>query len=144
MVPHSQHVLGLTDEVRRSPASSGVPCNPIASICEEFYGTSQARDTDTGNAADRGLLLTWLRPIDRKRWGCSILRSRGLGMSNLTDEQLDRLSILFATGKMSNARKIVRLLGNERENEPYPTNSDNALPRMLDRFLRAGAAENWA
>jgi hypothetical protein len=65
-------------------------------------------------------------------------------MSNLTDDQLERLSNLFAAGKMSNARKIVRLLSNEGENEPYPTNSDNALPRMLDRFLRAGAAENWA
>ena len=64
-------------------------------------------------------------------------------MSKLTDGQLERLSILFATGKMSNAGKIVRLLGKERESEPYPKNSDNALPRMLDRFLRAGAAENW-
>jgi hypothetical protein len=77
MVPHSQHVLGWTERVRQSLANSGVPCNPIASIWEEFYGTSQVRDTDTENAADRGLLLTWLRPIDRKRWGCSILRSRG-------------------------------------------------------------------
>jgi hypothetical protein len=65
-------------------------------------------------------------------------------MSKLTDGQLERLSVLFATGKMSNARKIDRLLGDDRETERYPKNSDNALPRILDRFLRAGAAENWA
>lgn len=65
-------------------------------------------------------------------------------MSRLTDGQLERLSVLFATGKMSNARKIVRLLGDERETERYAKNSDNALPRILDQFLRAGAAENWA
>jgi hypothetical protein len=65
-------------------------------------------------------------------------------MSNLTDEQLEKLSILFAAGKMSNARKIVGLLRNERENDRDPKSPDNALSRKLDRFLRAGAAENWA
>jgi hypothetical protein len=65
-------------------------------------------------------------------------------MSKLNDRQLERLSILLATGNMSNAGKIVGLLSNEGENDPSPKNPDNALSRMLDRFLRAGAAENWA
>jgi hypothetical protein len=59
-------------------------------------------------------------------------------MSKLNDRQLERLSILLATGKMSNARKIVGLLSNERENESSPKNPDNALSGMLDQFLRAG------
>jgi len=63
-------------------------------------------------------------------------------MSKLNDRQLERLSSLLATGKMSNARKIVGLLSNERENDSYPKNPDSALSRMLDQFLRAGAADN--
>jgi hypothetical protein len=69
---------------------------------------------------------------------------RNQAMSKLTDGQLERLSILFATGNMSNARKIARLLSNERENERCPKNRDNALSKMLDQFLRGGAAQNWA
>jgi hypothetical protein len=65
-------------------------------------------------------------------------------MSRLTDGELERLSILFATGNMSNARKIVRLLSDERENERPDKNSDNAFSKMLHQFLRIGAAENWA
>jgi hypothetical protein len=37
-------------------------------------------------------------------------------MSNLTDRELEKLTILFATGNLRSARKIVRLLSNEREN----------------------------
>jgi hypothetical protein len=65
-------------------------------------------------------------------------------MSQLTDGELDRLSILFATGDMSNARRIVRLLSNEPENERNHDSSNNAFSKLLDRFLHAGAAENWA
>jgi hypothetical protein len=65
-------------------------------------------------------------------------------MSRLTDGELERLSILFATDNMSNAHKIVRLLSDERENERPDKNSDNAFSKMLDQFLRIGVAENWA
>lgn len=65
-------------------------------------------------------------------------------MSKLNDRQLERLSILLATGNMSNARKIVGLLRDERQNDSYPKNPDNALSRMFNQFLRAGAADNWA
>jgi hypothetical protein len=56
--------------------------------------------------------------------------------------RLERLSILFATGDMPNARRIV--VSNEPENERNHDSSNNAFSKLLDRFLHAGAAENWA
>ena len=62
-------------------------------------------------------------------------------MSPLTDIELEKISILLASGRMGNARKIVRLLNREPRGEAQP-NRDGMLAKVLGELLQAGALQN--
>jgi len=59
-------------------------------------------------------------------------------LSHLTDTELEKISILLASGRMGNARKIVRLLNREPRDESR-SNRDGMLAKVLGELLSAGA-----
>ena len=57
-------------------------------------------------------------------------------MLHLTDTELEKISILLASGRMGNARKIVRLLNREPRDEAR-SNRDGLLAKVLGELISA-------
>ena len=63
------------------------------------------------------------------------IRRGGIPMSELADQNIERLSHLFASGNLSHAREIARLLGEEIGEAPR----QRAEPGLISRLLAAAA-----
>jgi hypothetical protein len=59
------------------------------------------------------------------------VRRGGIPMSELADQNIERLSHLFASGNLSHAREIARRLGEEIGEQPRERGDSGLISRLL-------------